>query len=92
MHQRAAVDDLITCKRAGKELSTSPIEEIVKSDANGANWPKGCYLQQSTTKVFFNHHSTGSKNNDAYHLCKFNGEGNNSYLTLIHLLIYLSII
>ena len=80
MQQRVAVNDESTCQKAAEELSGSSMN--VKM-ANGENWPTGCYLQRSNTKVFFNEHRTGSKNDDAYQLCKFGGKGNNSDLTSI---------
>ena len=85
MHQRVAVDDKSTCQKAAEELSGSSMS--VMASGNGENWPNGCYLQRSNTKVFFNEHKTGSKNDDAYQLCRFGGKGKNSYLTCFQLLI-----
>ena len=86
MHQRVAVNDKSTCQKAAEELSGSSMS--VMASGNGENWPNGCYLQRSNTKVFFNEHKTGSKNDDAYQLCRFGGKGKNCYFTCFQLLIY----
>ena len=86
MQQRVAVNDESTCQKAAEELSGSSMNVKMASE-NRENWPTGCYLQRSNTKVFFNEHRTGSKNDDAYQLCKFGGKGKNCYLTCFQLLI-----
>ena len=91
MQQRVAVNDKSTCQKAAEELSGSSMNVKMASE-NGENWPMGCYLQRSNTKVFFNEHRTGSKNDDAYQLCKFGGKGYNSYLRSIQLFLYINII
>ena len=85
MHQRVAVNDKSTCQKAAEELSGSSMNGMASD--NGENWPNGCYLQRSNSKVFFNEHKTGSKNDDAYQLCRFGGKGKHSYLTCFQLLI-----
>ena len=89
MQQRVAVNDQSTCQKAAEELSGSSMNVKMASE-NRENWPTGCYLQRSNTKVFFNEHRTGSKNDDAYQLCKFGGKGNNSYPRSIQLLLYIT--
>ena len=91
MQQRVAVNDESTCQKAAEELSGSSMNVKMASE-NRENWPTGCYLQRSNTKVFFNEHRTGSKNDDAYQLCKFGGKGNNSYPRSIQLLLLYHVI
>ena len=88
MQQRVAVNDESTCQKAAEELSGSSMNVKMASE-NWENWPTGCYLQRSNTKVFFNEHRTGSKNDDAYQLCRFGGKGKNSYLTCFQLVYHI---
>ena len=86
MQQRVAVNDKSTCQKAAEELTGSSMN-VKMDNENWENWPKGCYLQRSSPKVFFNEHKTGSKNDDAYQLCRFGGKGKNSLFTCIQLLL-----
>ena len=68
-----AVNDIETCKAATLTLNSNSNYKF-ENAVNFDNLPKGCYLFQYQT-VYFNHHSTGSKNDRANQICKPGGNG-----------------
>ena len=74
-----AVDHFKPCIEAAKEL----IKDFDMT-VNASDSPKGCYLLSN--KVYFNHHSTGSRKHGAHQICKSRGNVNN-YFPSIHLLL-----
>ena len=61
-HDDIAVDNLSTCKEAAEEMKL----KFLRAE-NIGNYPKGCYLAGN---VFFNQHSTGSRQSNARQICK----------------------
>ena len=68
-HDDIAVDNLSTCKEAAEELKLN----FLRAE-NIGNYPKGCYeskgLRRAAGNVFFNQHSTGSRQSNARQICK----------------------
>ena len=69
-HDDIAVDNLSTCKEAAEELKLN----FLRAE-NIGSYPKGCYEAISLSKrlagnVFFNQHSTGSRQSNARQICK----------------------
>ena len=63
------VDDLNTCREAVNIVITN-VSTVETQDV--ADWPKGCYLIGSDT-VYFNSHSSGSKDERFSEICKSKG-------------------
>ena len=74
------MDDSATCKKAYEVLGY-----YFYSTEEGAEWPKGCYVD-SFDEVYFNQHIDGSKNDGARQICKSIGKGLRSFLPSMYLL------
>ena len=77
-HDDTAVDNLSTCKEAAEELKLN----FTRAE-NIGNYPKGCYVAGD---VFFNQHSTGSRQSNARQICKAIGKEKENSFTSHHLL------
>ena len=64
------VDDMETCIAAAASLNKN-----FKNAENVEKWPKGCYVIDDLNDVYFNQHSTGSRQERARQICKPGGGG-----------------
>ena len=63
-----AVNHVEACKSAAAKLQKS-----FEGTEYMATWPKGCYMIEDQSYIFFNQHSTGSSNIGARQLCHRTG-------------------
>ena len=76
-----AVVELEICKKAARWLN-----KTFTRNENEDDWPEGCYL---SGKVYFNRHSTGSRNYDGRQICHAKGMLYTFCITSIHQLLKL---
>ena len=68
------VDAIKRCKHAADKINEQLPNSQFMGEVYKEYWPRGCYLVTNPSRVGFNLHLIGSRNNQAHHICSLPGK------------------